>query len=314
MYFYFSTDFPSAIKLGGIYFGTAYKSVAFLDIYEPYPLIEILPLSGNRLSSAFFPNSDFLDNPPENATVTDLKGGYFIRFSEPCAPSEFKIINQKKYSGAVITVFIDGGYRSSVETENGFLAETFDFRITAAEFTQKFYGNRSIIFSELTTETGKILNVYDVTIKPELIFSETLSELELCAEGFYTTEQKKDVQKHTVKTLWEITQNGVKRGKRTVTSSENFDKNAIPEKILPYAFLEEFGCGGDVSEYVGGEVKENAEHLKDFFGDFIGVTTPPFFREYDEIGLVYKSKERTYYVEYFTFKVENRKITAITKK
>lgn len=314
MYFYFCSDYPSAIKLSGVYYASVYKSVAFLDLYPPYPLIEILPLSANKNGYAFFPDEKFLSSPPKNITVTDLNGGYFLNFSFPETDGKFSVVRQQKWSDVAATLFFDNGYKLSLETAGGFLAENYGFKINDAKFTERnFYGVK-VIFAEYYAENTTVLNVYLISSNPELIFSKEVQDFTVTPSGFTVTENKCDMAKHVIISTWEISEKGVIEKERTVKKSETFSVSDLNEKLIPYAFTEELLCGGDVSEFIGGTVKENAENLKPFFGDFIGIIPPPVFREPNEVGLIYKLKERVFRVGYFTFDVENRKITGIVKK
>ena len=81
MYFYFSSNFQSALKLNGIYYGIINDNVKSIDIDLPNKtLVEVLPLNGNYNGANFLLTDNFLLNP-SLASVIDLKGGYFIKFN-----------------------------------------------------------------------------------------------------------------------------------------------------------------------------------------------------------------------------------------
>ena len=88
----------------------------------------------------------------------------------------------------------------------------------------------------------------------------------------------------------------------------------INEKLVPYAMLEELLVGGNVKPYLTGTVLENCDKLPSFFGDFIGVMPPPFFRNSQEVGLIYKNATNKYTVEYFTFEYTEKKLSGIKKE
>ena len=80
MYYYFGCNYPVAIKINGIYYGTLGDEVKCLRIEEDFkPFVEICPLNAYGKSANFILEQDFLQNPPQNFIVTDLKGGYFIK-------------------------------------------------------------------------------------------------------------------------------------------------------------------------------------------------------------------------------------------
>lgn len=312
MYFYFFCGFPAVIKFQGVVFGTVDNSVKFCNFDKPYPLVEICPLMDGNAPVAFFLSDDFLNAPPENVTVTDLKGGYFLKFSKPAKTDGFKILAQEKYGDANITAFIDNGCKISLETKTDFFAETLDFSPLSVTFRRGEGINANLIFALFDCGDKKILKVYGVK-ETALLFAKETDEFNLSALGFTTNERIRDIAKHRVVCEYSLSGGEIKELSHKVTTGDNFDREKLNERLIPYAFSEEFLCGGDYSFYLADNVKENADKLGGFFGDFIGVTPPPLFRNYKEIGLVYKTAERKYSVEYFTFDIADNKITNINK-
>ncbi|MBQ9485547.1 MAG: hypothetical protein IJU83_01785 [Clostridia bacterium] len=313
MYFYFLSEYPAVIKLGGIYSGTIDKTVKFFDITSPFPLVEICPLMRSGESFAFFPDEKFCAEPPQNVSVTDLKGGYLIRFSDYDVKSEFRVLEQAKYRDSVITAFVDNGCKISLETQAGFYAENLPFTPSTVEFRRGKGVNFNVIFAFFTRSNDKnALNVYDVSA-PALIFSRTADEYEINGAEFTITEKIADIAKHLVKINYAFDGKKVKETGRTVSVSDKFDREKLTPAIVPYAFAEEFLCGGDYGFYLSDAIKQNADKLSGFFGEFIGVTPPPIFRDYKEVGLVKKLGERRYAVDYYLFTTENGKITDINK-
>ncbi len=309
MYFYFFCDFPAVIKFQGVIFGSVDHSVKFCNLEEPYPLTEICPLMGKGTSFAFYLDGEFLNNPPKNATITDLKGGYFIRLTKTDDNSEFSIINQAKFRDATITVFTENGCKVSLETQTGFFAETLAFAPIFAEFTHGEGLNSNLIFAVMGCADKKILNVYGIK-ENALLLSTKIDEFNITPAGFTCTERLKDIAKHEISREYFYSQSDgvIKEQSRKVKSSENFDREKLPESLIPYAFCEEFLCGSDFEFYLAENVKENADKLGGFFGEFIGITPPPVFRNPNEIGFIYKLAERKYSVEYFTFDISGGKI------
>ena len=311
MYFYFFCEFPAVIKFQGVIFGTVNNSVKFCNLTDPYPLTEICPLSGGE-NFNFYPDKNFLDDPPKNLSVTDLKGGYFLRFNKPEIFSEFKIIEQAKFRDATVTAFCDNGFKISLETQTGFYAETLAFSPIGATFTRGEGVNNKLVFALFDCENKKVLNVYDMQA-PSLLLSVNADEFNTALTGFTVTERLRDMAKHLVVKNYRFDGDKINETGRKVTASDKFDRENLPEKLIPYAFTEEFLCGGDHTYYLSESVKENADKLQNYLGDFLGVMPPPLFRKYDEVGLIYKTAERKYSVEYFTFEIIDKKITNIKK-
>ena len=312
MYFYFFCDFPAVIKFQGVIFGTVNKSVKFCNFEKPYPLTEICPLMGNGTGFAFYLDDEFLSNPPENATITDLKGGYFIRLTKTEHSGGFSVINQAKFRDATITVFTENGCKVSLETQTGFFAETLAFTPLSAEFTRGEGVNSNLIFATLPCADKKILRVYGIKENALLLSTET-DEFSITPTGFTCTERLKDIAKHEIlhEYFYSHTDCAIKERAKSVKASESFDREKLPESLIPYAFCEEFLCGGDFNFYLAESVKENADKLGGFFGEFIGITPPPVFRNPNEIGFIYKLAKRKYSVEYFTFDISGGKIIGV---
>lgn len=311
MYVYIFCEYPAVIKFQGVIFGTVDNSVKFCNLDKPYPMTEICPLFGGE-NFNFYLNDEFLASPPKNVTVTDLKGGYFLRFSKKNDGAEFKILEQAKFQDATITAFTENGYKISLDTQSGFFAETLDFSPNAVQFYRDDGKNTGLIFALFNCKDKKILNVYK-THDPALIFSKQVDDFNADMQGFTIQENLKDLAKHSILINYAFDGSTIKETSRKVSRNEKFDREKLPDKLIPYAFTEEFLCGGDYAFYLSDGIKENADKLQSYFGDFLGVMPPPVFRQYDEIGLIYRISERKYSVEYFTFDVENGKITNIKK-
>lgn len=310
MYFYFFSDYSAVVKLQGIYYGKIGNVAKFCRIDPPYPLVEILSLSEDGRSYTFFPNEEFLKFPPKDLSVTDIRGGYLLRFFKTVKGGEFKIVAQEKFQDGSVTVFCDDLFKLSLETKSGFYAENLDFKPENAGFTIGSGASTGLLFCEFYSASGKTLCVYR-TNTPALLLKKSYEEFTVTEKGFKIKEKLFDVAKHTVEYFYSFDGEKVTETERIVKDGDGFDRNALTDKILPYAFCEEFLVKGDYKFYLSDNIKENADKLKDYFGEFIGVTTPPLFRDYREVGLIKKISERRYAVDYFTFDVENGKIVNI---
>ena len=309
MYFYFSSDYPAALKFNGIYFGMIKDTVKSCNFEsEKVPLVEVLPLNAEgAFSFAFIPDGNFLGAPPENVSVTDLKGGFLIKLTRNFGKSEFSIIAQEKYRDLIVTVFNENGVKLSLEKSDDFYAETLGYGVSSAKFERFFLQNGEFI-AVMTETAEKTLNVYGITGKIQKVLEIPVSEYS-AANGFSTTQSFKDMAKHKVTINWEYSGESFKEASHTVTHGENYDAEKLPDQLLPYAFLEEFMCGGDTEWFLGGNVKEKSGMLKNYLGNYIGVMPPPKFRAENEIGLIYSKSAHLYEVKYVTFQFENRKIT-----
>ena len=311
MYLYFSSAYPAAIKLNGIYYGVISDTVKSINVSGEPPFIEICSLVSNEQQINFIVNSSFLSSPPENVTVTDMKGGYFIKTLKSYHTDEFKVLAQNKSTDTVVTVFTENCLKISIEKTDGFFADNEKFFADSSTI-QFFNLNNVNLVAVLLTGKENLLNVYKLSNNIEKVFSREVKDFEINGD-LTTTEEFFDVAKHTVKTSWEFTGETFKKKLVEVNHAPKFNLENISEKIIPFAFLEELLVGGNPEPFLSDALKEKALLLKDYLGDFIGIMPPPTFRSIDEVGLIYKNGERTYAVEYCTFEITNRKIFNLKK-
>ncbi len=309
MYYYFSSSRPAVVKLNGIYYGQIYDSVKFINIDSPSCFIELCPLNSIEPQVSFFPTIETLNSPPDFISVTNMKGGYLINYSPKNQKNEFSIIAQKKFHNAVITLFTENGYKLSIETPNGIYTENFSFPFEKAEILP-FYNENDYYLTVLYGEKI-IINVYSIKGNTEKRL--TLSATEFDLENYLATTVYKDMAKHVLceKLIFD---GEVKKERVSLKSQKNLSIFDINEKLVPYAMLEELLVGGNVKPYLTGTVLENCDKLPSFFGDFIGVMPPPFFRNSQEVGLIYKNAINKYTVEYFTFEYTEKKLSGIKKE
>ncbi len=310
MYFYFSSDYPAVLKLNGIYYGTIHNSVKSCNIEggEP-PFIEVCPLDKTPPTSLILDDACLL-SPPKDVLLTELKGGYMLKFNKQYKNQEFKVFCQQKYSDAVVTAFCENGYKLSIETPKDFYAESVDADIISVE-VKRSERDKSLIAVFFYTQK-LLVNIYCITDSVKKMFSREVDVAEF--DGNLTTvEYLNDIAKHKIIMEWEFIDGKYAVSQKKVEKNQDFDKNKLNDKIIPYAFLEEFLAGGEFAEYLGGSIKENANKLSGFFGEFIGIMPPPVFRSIEEVGLIYSQGEGRYYVEYFTFEITEKVIVNIVK-
>ncbi len=309
MYYYFSSNYPAVVKLNGIYYGTIHNSIKSVNIETENPLVEVCPLNGVERSSCFILDKQFLVRPPRQVLLTDLKGGYMLKFIGAFAVAEFRVLAQQKFHNSVVTVFSENGYKISVETQTDFLAENIQMQVDFVKLlTSKTHANLIAVF---IYGQNNLINVYDISNKITKVFSREVASAEF-NDNLVTVEEFLDMAKHKVTTEWELSGREFIAKSRKVESHVNFEREKLNQKVLPYAFLEELLVGGDYKWYLKDNVLENADKLKGFFGEFIGVMPPPVFRDIEEVGLIYAKDENLYNVEYFRFELKEGKIVNIT--
>ncbi len=311
MYFYFASDFKCALKLGGVYYGVINGNVLAcnIDISSP-TLIEICSLDPAEKNLNFILDGDFCGKI-DGARVTDLKGGYLLSFYKSGASSEFKIFAQEKFPNAVATLFNDGGIKLSIETHNDFYAEALNYQCHGGQI-KRFNLSGAEFLAVAVNGQKTALYVYSVNGKVNKVFEREVDDYSLDG-GFKTVEKPLDIAKHTVTCEWDFDGNKLVEKNRAVTRAEKFDINRLNANVIPFAFLEEYLAGGDITPYLTGGLKDNASKLGGYLGDFIGIMPPPTFRDIGEIGLIYRFSENSYTVDYITFEFLDGKLCNLKK-
>ncbi len=311
MFYYFSSDSPCAIKVNGEFCGILSKELKQINIDRASPFIELCPVSTCQPCTNLLLDQNFLCSPPKSIVLTDLKGGYLIKFTPHHLSQEFKVISQYKSKDLLVTIFNENGLKLSIESPKNFYAETVDLNINEAEI-KEFSLNGGRFLSICMTNENKFLTVFEISEKIRKIFFRQVDNYSTDNQ-FYTEEEYCDIAKHRVKTFWEY-KNGAFCSTNKVNSCDSgFCAQTLNEKLIPYCFLEEYLYGNEWDKYLCGSVLKNKNRLSGFLGKFIGVMPPPRFRNCDEIGLIYSKRENLYFVEYFKFCLENRKINNIIK-
>lgn len=317
MIYYFLSNAPAAVKVGGIFKGICGVDPLKLELPTPSsPFIEICPENYNRgAPRGFIISQDFLSAPPEKTAVTDLKGGFALYFEFTQTDKEFKSIAVYRTPFAIVNVFSQSGYFISIETQADFFTEELPVNAESAEFYVS--RDKSSLVIGLNGDKKAIVS-YDISGKVKRTFCKEVSGFTLGEETLIEIDRE-DVAKHSVKYKYSPSRGAFALLNKEIAHDENFSPSRLISQTLPYAFLEEFLVGGDFKEYLAGGVYDNAHKLKAYLGDFIGVLPPPRFitdsrPENENIaGLLYKKTERTYFTDYFCFTVRGGKILNLKK-
>ncbi len=311
MYYYFSSRFPAVIKVDGAYLGQIDTGVKTLENKNnETPFIEVIELSSPSKVYAFLLNKDFLCSTKHTVAVTDLKGGYFIKFLTPTI-EEFSVIGQEKFSSLVATVFNENGLKLSVETPADFYYENLDFCVNQVKFFPLPIFKKEFLGVEFLGDK-KTLAIYLIEDKIKKVFFSEVNDYSF-DNGFFTKICMADIAKHQVEIYWDFKDGQMIEKEKVVVTDKDFCISNLNKDILPYAFLEDLLVGGDVKEYLTLNMQDNADKLKGYMGNFIGVCPPPTFRNEKEIGLIYSVEKNVYKVDYFIFELDDRKICNIKK-
>ena len=311
MYYYFLSNFPAVIKINGAYLGTLSNSAkTFENNGGDTPFVEVTSLSFPSKTYAFLLNQEFLSCKNNHISITDLKGGYFIKFLLPIS-TDFSVIKQEKFEGLTATVFNDNGLKLSIETATDFYYENLDFSFESVNIFPVMLYNLAFLGVEFNGDK-KRLALYHITEKVDKKFFSEVTEYSF-SNGLYTKFEILDISKHIVEINWEFTNGEFIEEQKNVTQSASFCIANLPKDILPYAFLEDLLVGGEIKEYLTEDMFSKENKLKGYLGNFLGVCPPPIFRNPLEVGLIYAKDTNIFEVNYYIFEFEKGKICNIKK-
>ncbi|MBR5192574.1 MAG: hypothetical protein IKW33_04105 [Clostridia bacterium] len=313
MYIYFSSEYPSAVKLNGAFLGLVGKSTKGCNInINEDVYVEFCGADGKEKTLSFILNENFFNNIPPNLIVTDLNGGYLLHATKSYLEEDFSVLAQEKYADLIATVFLDKGYKLSIETPTDFYAEQLKFSFNSVNFNRFNINGFSFFACELVGKESLLL-VFKVNEKIEKVFCRQVKSASF-ENGFTTITEIKDIAKHVITTCWGFNGESLVEKETKIEVSPNFMVENLKEEIIPYAFLEALLAKDNLAPYLTENMLQKKQLLTGYLGDFIGIMPPPPFRNQKEVGLIYRTKENFYSVYYCTFTLVNRKIDNIKKE
>lgn len=310
MRFYFLSEYPSAVKLNGLYLGQIYPNHKFLDVnLDDNVFVEICPMVKGETPYSFLLNKDFLGIENPDVIITDLDGGYFIKFLRTFKTQDFCLLAQERFSDALITVFTENGIKVSIESMGGFFAEELNsiFTPISAKISRFSLGGCEFVAVEIISQKDKYLAVYTLFKDVKRVYFDKIESY--CIDNGLSIETVIfDTLKHKVSTEYEYKNGALSIKSKSVVKTKPFDLEKAHDLTLPYLFLEELLVGGDVSCFLSEDLKNSCDKIKEYFGDFLGVMPPPSFKDYDLVGVIYKKSSNQYFVKYAKFELVNKKI------
>ena len=311
MYYYFSSDEKCAIKINGTFFGIINDQIKMISSKTQPPFVEICPINSCQSTVNFLLDENFFLSPPPNIVLTDLKGGYLIKYHTDYKTNQFAIINQQKFASALVTVFYENQLKLTIETPLDFYAQTINLLADSAEINQ-FKQNGCDFISVFIKGNKSTLLIYSISQKITNVFCKEIDEYSL-DNSLCTVETYCDNAKHKVTRFWSFQNNAFEINKVQIERDKNFCANNLSTYVLPYAFLEELLLSCEIDDFLSENMLKNKDKIKDYLGCYIGVMPPPSFRDINEVGLIFSKSNNFYSVEYLTFEFENNKISNIKK-
>lgn len=304
MFYYILCSTPCAVKLNGEYVGRAAENYSIIDLSAG--LVEFLPIDATYAETAILLGGKEKSEPHR---LFDL--GKNAKLIIPAFKrkmfSDFKLLkrfdNDFRFGKVYTTCYAENGVRLIVENERDMNVQSLPFspseivgkkvRVSGAEYLVVFLiGKRTMILA------------YKITDKIRLAFKNVCDSYKANDDLLTLIDYKSDTVKHSISTVWKFGET-VKAVSREVKSKRQVFE--LPEKLFPYAFMEELIAGGDVSDYLAARLKPRAEDLKLFLGNFTMVLPPPHFAPNDYLLLLYPDR-----VKYARLTFEKRLIDGVS--
>ncbi len=293
MRFYFLSDRPCALKLGGLYAGRVGGTEKFMDI-DPSDniLCEFIPANGKYLPCSFEIDESFL--PPEGIkeylfpNAVALYAEDFIR-----RDSTLKLLLQENFSDCTVSVFVQGRVQVSIENERDIFTHVLSDSFESCRIERK--ENCIVLFGE-----GEIavLNAAGELLLTKETISARLDEALEAVVPFA------DSMNHYAECKWKLTD-------RTELIEYKIACRLPPkENMLLYALTESLLIDADVKAFVTPSLYEKIRSLKKFLGDYLSV----LFVTPEVVGLTYQIKENVFRVDYYTAEYKDGKIDNIKEK
>ena len=306
MRIYFLSYKAAILKLNGLYVGG-------IDLFERHieidladnVLAEIVP--GENLQSVnFFINEKLLISPPEFMDVYLMDGEALIYIREyGNKDAGLKVIAQTRFCGNLITLFSQGGIYLSAEGGGEYSLIPLPASFAGAKFEERAISNLPV----LEIRCGHALII--LSDKCKRIFMNRAQK----AEFGQTLDIEAAFETCTAaKAVCSYSYDGESL---TLVSSKTVETRPPERGILHFAFFESVLTRGNFADYLDDSLKDRAEALKSYLGEFVSVTVPTekFYAEHpteQSAGLVYPKASNLFEVKYFATEISKEgKITNI---
>jgi len=294
MKIYFLSSIPCALTVNGVYFGVTDGFERFAEVSLRDNLFVCFSPE-NALNISFFLNEQIRFNPPKGCSVYLLKDGIAL-FAQGFPPCDFTLrtIAQERDGDCLATVFKQGETQLCLQTERGCFTALLSPAFDCCEI--EFHQN--LVFLKAESK----LAVF--TKRGERVFYETITSYRIEENTFTAVLPLSDSLGRKAECVYTLRENGLER-ESVKLLQERAERLNASEELLPYAFFECVLIGGTYASFLEESLREKAEELPAFLGEFIDVvvTEDPFV-----CGLVRKKAERLYEVSYYTVKIREGKI------
>lgn len=310
MTIYFLSRQTAALKADGVYLGLIDSFEKFFEAeLSSRHFIEIVP-DGEYLPLSFILGEEFIKKPPDFADVYTGEGEaviYIKRFEK--TGGALKVIAQSRLSGAsggLYTLFAEGGrIYLSYDGKNAELYELSE-RFLSATLREDTIGGYPVMIAE-GDGCICILNSEGKRVFHNAVESYSTGEKLSTVTAFSTAAGCK------AKCVFSYDGEDMK-----LESSVTEETREVSEDIMHFAFFESVLTRSDFKKYLSDELKESADALGGYLGDFVDVVIPHsrFYLKHGDIkaaGLVYPVAANLFRVKYFAVEIKDGKVANISE-
>ena len=294
MKIYFLSSIPCELTLNGVFYGVTDRFERFVNLSLSDGIFAKFTPQGS-LPVGFFINEALLLSPPRGVELYLLPESIAV-YVKDFPPTDFLLrpVTQARFGNLLVSVFQQGNLQLSIQTEKNFFIRPLPPAFTVCTLSL----HSSLIF----VEGEKHLAVF--TQEGACVFLEEILDFTCSEKELIATMPLSDVRSQVVICTYTLSEKGLERTGFTLQAQGENERN-VQENLLAYAFFESVLLGLDYARFLGEELKEKAEVLPAFLGEFSSVvlTENPM-----RCGLVYPKKEGVFEVRHFSVNVENGKI------
>lgn len=264
-YFLLSSKFCE-VFINGEFLGNASKNLALLPVKNDFSL-NLIPSFPFKRVFARIKNG--VTNHP-NIRIIDLYGDFLILPTfEKETFNAFEIFFDEIFNGNLrVSVLMDGYLK--IMLENSFGVSVVPLKFNYGKIITKATTVNNFLIITVSQNEDEELLIFNVSEKPVCVFKDTANTVLQKNNGFFLSKKSHFINIDKIEKFITFNPFECKTSFLRKTAINN-----LPQKLIPYAFLQEVQHGFDFFEYLTNELKENSNYVKDFLGDFF-TFTPTF--------------------------------------
>ena len=310
---HFSAAQPCVLRLGGAALGFCGETDQFADLPQSPPILaEFLPADGNYFPLSFLLDDNFFQAPPDCTEVYRYDCGadlFAARFS--ARNTSFRLLAQRRVGNIFGTLFSWGGTQLCVEADGRL--EAYPLPDGDCALDEAAIGAETFLSAFCRTARGGRLFLYNR--RAECALAEEADSFH-CGETLRVCADLQDIAGHRRERSFRAENGTLILTGSTLVSREGFDPARLPEKVLPFAFFQELAAGGDPADYLAPNLRERADMLRDYLGNFCRVKLPReiFYRTHGKVNaaaLIYPAAKNLFDVRFFIADCDSGKIVNI---